>query len=198
MMSSSVFALDSLQFEVNFTKRLNSDISLYRLRERTSLKIVNPKNDELKAKIILTIMKGSEQIFQTNIHQAPILKISEGDNYFEADILITNEASHIVLKIDSSVHFSYDLFYVREKESLQHRTLYFSAENNEDETVSFNVEEIVETDKYRTLNDIRANLTEKYLPVNNQKVLNISESAVAYFQMQQGLNQITDANKFKK
>lgn len=193
-----VFAQDNVKFEIDFTKRLNNEISLYRLRDRTSLKINNNSEKDIKAKIIFTITKGNEVVYQTNIHQAPVLKISSGENYFEGDIIISNEASHIILNFDSSVHLSYDLFYIKNNESLKHIALSCTAEKNEDETVSVVVEEIHEIAQYRTFNDIKLNLTHKYLTETIDKKINVSESAVAYFQMQQGLNSISNPSVIKK
>ena len=194
-----LFSQNDLKFELNFTKKINSEISLYRLRERTAIKIINADPKTIKAKLIFRVERGNELIYQTSVHQAPILRISEGENYFEGDIIISNEASHIVLQLDSSVHISYDLFYVKEAEVMKHLTLQCSIEKNEDETVSFNGEEIMQENNFKSFEDLKTNLKDKYLAnLASINTKNVSESAIAYFQMQQAMNMISDSVKVRR
>jgi len=198
-MVSTGFSQDSLKFEVNFTRKLNKEISLYRLRERTSLKVEHFDKTEAKAKIIFTVMKGNEVIYQTNIDQAPNLVLTEGENYFEGDILNANEASHIILNLDNTIRLKYDLFYVKGSDDLKHRTLVCAPEiSNEDETVGFVAEEIIEEGGYQSFARVKNDLKTKFLDDPSQINLDISESAVAYFQLQQGLSMVNAANKVSR
>lgn len=190
-------AQSSVKMEINFTKKIENKITLSRLRERTQISIFNKSQGTLKAKLICKIEREGEILYQTGTHNAPILSISAGENMFEGDVAIPMDEVNKILLLDSNVHLTYDLFFLKETSSLQHVTLNFSINSKEDGSLEFIGEEVIQKNKYRSFNDFKSNLTDKIISSNVSNGQGISESVAVYMQMQQAIASAYEGYKFK-
>lgn len=180
-------AQNMVNLDVSFSDKIGNKITLFRFRERTKISIFSPVKETFMAKLICRIERDGKILYQTGTHNSPILRISEGDNLFEGDVVIPMDEINKMIIVDSLVCINYDLFFLERMSQLKEVGLSFSVAASADGQLTFSGQVVAQKNKYHSLNDFKSLLEEKISRSKISNVQHISEAVVGYMQIQQAI-----------
>lgn len=191
-------AQSEVTLEVNFKSKIGNKITLFRFRERSQIAIISAAKETFMAKLICRIDRDGQVLYQTGTHNAPIIRISEGDNLFEGDVVIPTEEINKLLLFDSTIRISYDLFYLERMSTLKQVGLSFSVSLDSNGQVIFDRHDVAHKNISPPFSDFKCLLAEKINRSKVSSIQHISETVVGFMQIQQAIALAFEGYKFKR